>query len=95
MPYGYRRNGSSLIVDSNEATAVRLIFERARLGATKSVIAKLLVERELTRRNGKLWTRRQVRAILSREALYREGIFRYGETTGRDSRVGIVAPYSV
>jgi site-specific DNA recombinase len=91
-PYGFTRSGKDLVLNPSEATAIRIIFERARLGETKAAIARLLAETELTRRNGKRWTGRQVSSILSREALYRDGIVRYGEAAGRDDHMSIIGP---
>jgi len=79
VAYGYHRNASGLIPDEEEAALVRLIFELAAGGDTKSTIARVLAQRGLRRRNGKPWTRRQVSAILTHAPLYRDGIVRYGE----------------
>lgn len=85
VPYGYRRNGAELIRHEEEAVVVRRIFELAARGETKSAIAKALEAEGLTRRNGKLWTRRQVSAILERQTFYRDGIIRYGDAIGRQA----------
>jgi hypothetical protein len=67
---------------------VRLIFEAADL-AVKD-IAGALNSKELTRRNGKPWTARQVSAILARRPLYYDGIIRYGEASGRNPRLAVI-----
>ncbi len=90
VAYGYHRNGAGLAPDEQEAALVRLIFELAARGETKSAIVKALETEGLVRRNGKPWTRRQVSAILGRKDLYREGLLRYGETSGQDRSLALV-----
>ncbi|MBI3637305.1 MAG: recombinase family protein [Candidatus Rokubacteria bacterium] len=90
MPYGYRRNGTGLTPHEDEATLVRRIFELAARGETKSAIAKALEAEGLVRRNGKVWTRRQVSAVLTRAELYQGGFVRYGEASGQDTDLALV-----
>jgi len=85
VPYGYRRNSEGLVLDSAEATTVKLIFELTERGDTKSTTARILETKGLRRRNGKPWTRRQVSAVVAREAFYRSGSVRYGKVTGRQA----------
>jgi len=90
VPYGYRRNGKGLGLESAEAETVRIIFEFAGRGETSSQIAAALNQKGLERRNGKSWTQRQVAAILSRCAFYREGVLRYGEAEGKDESLALL-----
>ncbi len=89
VPYGYSRNGKSLVVDEAEAETVRAIFELAARGRACSAIAAVLDSRALPRRNGRPWTRRQVSAVLTRHRLYESGLLRYGEVAGRDQRLAL------
>ena len=50
-------------------------------------IAGVLNKSEFTRRNGKLWTPRQVSAILTRRPFYYDGMIRYGEASGQNPRL--------
>jgi site-specific DNA recombinase len=90
VAYGYHRNGAELTPDSAEASLVRFIFELAGRGETRSTIARVLAQRGFVRRNGKLWTRRQVSAVLARAPLYRDGIVRYGEVDGRRPELALL-----
>lgn len=82
VPYGYRRNGNDLEIDTGEARIVVTILELAGTGRTGSGIAQDLNEIGARRRNGKPWTQRQVAAILGRRAVYLEGRIRYGQVIG-------------
>lgn len=90
VAYGYRREGKRLLVDAFEAEIVRTIFvlaERNGSGSTAAGIAAALSAQGLMRRNGRPWTQRQVAAIFSRRALYRNGTLRYGEVAGLNSEL--------
>ena len=90
VPYGYRRNGKDLVREEGEAEIVRMIFELADRGQTRSMITRELNEKGLTRRAGKPWAQRQVAAILGRQAFYREGVVRYGAVTGQEKSLALV-----
>ncbi len=90
VPYGLQRNGHGVEVNPAEAETVRLIFALAERDETSPTIADMLGARRLVRRNGKPWTRRQVAAILSRRAFYREGVLRYGGATGKNDECALV-----
>ncbi len=91
VPYGYRRNGAGLVPDREEAALVRLIFELAERGTTKTSIAGALNVRELLRRNGKPWTRRQVAAVLGRKALYTDGLLHYGDASAQNRELVLLS----
>jgi DNA invertase Pin-like site-specific DNA recombinase len=84
LPYGYGRNGHGMVPSSVEGEIVRTIFDLARDGSKPLAIAVALNGRGFLRRNGNPWTRRQVAAILAREALYRTGRIRYGDAAGEN-----------
>ncbi len=90
VPYGYRRNGDGMVVDEEEAAAVRLIFDSTDRGEAASAIARALTAQGLTRRNRKPWTQRQVAAILGRVEFYRHGALRYGECRGQNKDLVLV-----
>lgn len=91
VPYGYRRNGKSLVVDDAEAAVVRTIFGCAGQGESCSEITRRLNAGGSVRRNGKPWTERQVSATLGRAPLYREGRLGYGEAIGHDRRAALLS----
>ena len=64
VPYGYRRNAKTLVIDPAEAVTVRTVFSLAERGETPSGIARL------SGRNGYPWTQRQAVAILLRRSIY-------------------------
>jgi DNA invertase Pin-like site-specific DNA recombinase len=82
VPYGYRREHKTLIREEAEAGLIREILECGDRGDSSGEIATLLNSRGFARRNGKLWTARQVRAILSRRELYERGRLHYGVIEG-------------
>jgi len=83
LPYGYLRTEKDITKNPHEVEIVRLIFsERAQKNLQN--ITKFLNEQGFMRRNGKPWTQRAISAILSREALYREGIIKYGQIQGKN-----------
>lgn len=43
------------------------------------------------RRNGKPWTQRQVATILQRKTLYRDDVLRYGEVSGHNGQLVLLA----
>jgi DNA invertase Pin-like site-specific DNA recombinase len=90
VPYGYRREGKSIVPDAGEAETVRMVLELAARYESNGAIARKLNEKGLARRNGKPWTRRQVRALLGRENLYRRGHVRYGQATGANEKLALV-----
>jgi DNA invertase Pin-like site-specific DNA recombinase len=83
LPYGYCRNGNSIVVDPIESEIVRRIYAFRRRGLSGQAIADALNEGGAIRRNGKAWTQRQVASILGRVELYRDGFVRYGESRGK------------
>ncbi len=82
VPYGYRRERRTLVLNDLEAVVVRTILEARQRGKVVSEIVELLNRQGYERRNGKQWTRRQVQAILSRREFYEQGKFRYGKVEG-------------
>ncbi len=86
IPYGYRRERKTLVLNELEAVVVRTILEASRGGSVVPEIVELLNRQGYKRRNGTPWTRRQVQAILSRRELYVEGKFRYGKVEGMNEQ---------
>lgn len=90
LPYGYMRNSKEIKKNPHEAEIVRLIFNLASETKSGWQIANHLNEKGYQRRNGSLWTQRQVWAILNRENLYRKGVIEYGEVKGENRDLIIV-----
>jgi DNA invertase Pin-like site-specific DNA recombinase len=84
VAYGYQRVEKQLAWDEAEVQVVRLIFELGEREMTGAGIADVLNDKGFARRNGKPWMQRQVAAVFSRRALYRDGLFRYGEAAGQN-----------
>jgi site-specific DNA recombinase len=84
LPYGYMRNSKEIKKNPQEAEIVKLIFALASEGKSGRQIACCLNEKGFQKRNGSLWTQRQISAILSRENLYRKGVIKYGEVLGKN-----------
>lgn len=84
VPYGYRRLKKKWVPARKEAQVVKLIFEMAADQRDERAIAETLNTWGHKRRNQMPWTARQVKKILERSRLYREGIFTYGDTVGRN-----------
>ncbi|MGE0405268.1 MAG: recombinase family protein [Candidatus Korobacteraceae bacterium] len=89
-PYGYRREHRTFVPDASEAAIVRQIFDKRMAGTSVSNTCELLNQQELRRRNGKPWTQRQVRLILSRAHLYEFGRFHYGRAEGANDNLILV-----
>ena len=87
IPYGYRTEKKTLIPHAAEAEVVREIIRLERQGTPVREIVDALNGRPAPRRNGKPWTGRQVRAILSRRELYERGKVHYGAVGGQDKRL--------
>jgi DNA invertase Pin-like site-specific DNA recombinase len=94
VPYGHQRTGKGLALNSVEAEMVTMIFELTDRDWTGSEIARALNAKGFTRRNGKPWTSRQVMAIASRRAFYRDGVLRYGGTQGQNQQFVLLRPRS-
>jgi DNA invertase Pin-like site-specific DNA recombinase len=89
-PYGYRIEGKQLIPQPTEAAVVRQICDSRENGESIAQILANLNERGARRRNGKPWTARQVRAILSRRELYEHGKFHYGDAEGQNENLILI-----
>lgn len=85
LPYGYTRKNKEVTINFHEKNIVQTIFKLAERGYTRQSISDELNKKNYLRRNGKPWTQRQVCRILANKELYRNGIFHYGETTGKDN----------
>ena len=90
IPYGYRIGKKALIPYAAEADVVREIIRLHRRGIPVTEIVNALSRRGTRRRNGKAWTGRQIRAILSRRELYERGKVHYGTVEGQDKRLILI-----
>lgn len=90
VPYGYRLEGKTLIPHAVEAEVVRDIIRLVRHGMPVREIERVLGDRGETRRNGKPWTARRIRGILSHRDLYEKGKLHYGAVEGHDERLILV-----
>ena len=90
IPYGYRLEKKTLVPYVPEAEVVREIIRLQIGGVSVGEIVNALNGRAARRRNGKLWTERQVRAILSRRELYEHGKMHYGTVEGQDKRLILI-----
>jgi site-specific DNA recombinase len=84
LPYGYNRIGKEIRKNLQEVEIVKAIFSLNTQGKSCTEIAHSLNESGFTKRNGKDWTQRQIRAVLSRENLYKKGVLRYGDAEGKN-----------
>jgi len=91
VPYGYRRERKTLVPNDLEVSVVCTILESGSWGRPITDIVMLLNAQGLTRRNGKPWTERQVRAILSRRELYEHGKLHYGKVEGANEHCIILS----
>lgn len=87
VPYGYRIDKKTLVPYAAEADTVREIFRLTRDGIPVTRIEEALNRRGRKRRNGKPWTARRIRSILSRHDLYERGKVHYGSVEGQDERL--------
>lgn len=78
-PYGYSIASRELVPNPAEVEVIREIVQLRRQKTPVVHTVEVLKTRGARRRNGKTWTARQVRPILSRRALYECGKIHYGE----------------
>lgn len=90
VPYGFRREGGQLRPEARETEVVLEILRLFQLIKSVSQVTTRLNQAGRLRRNGKPWTARQVRAILSRRALYEQGRIQYGYVAGINSELILV-----
>ena len=90
VPYGYRRIDKGLVVDASEAEIVRNIFRLSGSGASLARIDMTLNDHGTKRRNGAVWTRPRVQAILARSDLYTKGRIHYGEADGTNQQLILI-----
>lgn len=83
LPYGYIRNNKAVNIDLVEANIVRRIFALADQNLSGQAIADELNKAKYARRNGCIWTQRQVCRILQHRNTYEEGLLHYGKVSGR------------
>lgn len=78
-PYGYvvDKNIRGMVIDEEQATVVRLIFEMKRNGSTYQQIVDELNRRGHTNKSGGKWAISSVQVILGNEQTYR-GMYKYG-----------------
>ena len=69
LPYGYMRRSKKILVNVHEADIVNQIYALSSNGYSGRVIANHLNQYGYKRRNGSLWTQRQVCRILHYEQL--------------------------
>jgi len=63
-PFGYRRDGQTLVPCVTEQLALREALEQDRAGASFCEIAAMLTERGVQPKRGKSWYASSVRAML-------------------------------
>lgn len=85
-PYGYSIVNKNLVSNPVETEIIQEIIGRAKQGSSVVQIIEALNARGARRRNGETWTARQVRAILSRRALYECGKIHYGDVGGQNEK---------
>lgn len=90
LPYGYTRRNRVIEINVQEAEIVRQIYALSAQGLTEQGISDELNGCGYVRRNGKPWTQRQACRILWNYKLYQEGIFHYGEITGKNDALIIL-----
>jgi DNA invertase Pin-like site-specific DNA recombinase len=90
VPYGYRKEKKRLIPKPAEVAVIRDIFRVSRHGSPIVAIVDALNSQGAKRRNGKPWTLRQVRAILSRRELYECGRIHYGKVEGQNDQLILI-----
>lgn len=90
IPYGYRRKDKELQTVSKEANIIKAIYNLANLGQKCQQIADYLNSQGYRRRNKKEWSQRQIWSILHREKLYKEGVVKYGQATGKNKKLIII-----
>lgn len=80
-PYGYQyaADKKSVILQEEEAAAVRLMFTEAQKGKTLNEIAEILDSKEIRARRGGTWTRGSIQAIL-RNRFYLGELTHQGKT---------------
>ena len=91
LPYGYVRKNKTVVIDPREAEIVSEIYQLASKNSSGQEIADVLNSRSYRQRNGKAWTQRQVCRILHRERLYCHGILYYGEISGANNSLALIA----
>lgn len=91
IPYGFQREKKKLKLQPAEAAIVQEILELARREKPIRTIVEALNCKGAARRNGKPWTARQVRAIVSRRALYEQGRIQYGHVDGLNRALVLAA----
>jgi site-specific DNA recombinase len=89
-PYGYRRVNKRLVEHETESVIVRLIFRLNDAGHSAPAIARALANEKHCQRNGRPWSTRQVRAIVSRRNLYECGRVQYGTAEGTNPKLILI-----
>ncbi len=95
LPYGYMRKSKKIIVNLHEADIVNQIYALASDGQSGQSIANHLNQYGYKRRNGNLWTQRQVCRILNQEKLYKGGFVHYGDVIGEGNIVALLADRNI
>lgn len=78
VPYGYKVENGTLVVDEEERKVVEFIFERAWDGAPQLIIAEELNAQGFKTRGGRCFYCSTVRSVLHNEEFYR-GKYKYGD----------------
>ena len=77
IPYGYRSEGHSLVIDPEEARVVREVYEYRDKGYSYRTIISLLEQEGSVPRSGGHFNVSTIHSILNNENTYR-GLYRYG-----------------
>ena len=91
LPYGYMRKNKKILVRPHEADIVGQIYSLSANGHSGRAIASHLNNYGYRRRDGNIWTQRQVCRILNRERLYKGGLVHYGDVVGEGQFAAILA----
>lgn len=74
-PFGYDAVGGELVVNEQQAEAVRFVFAELLSGKSTQKIADELNRRQIPTRNGRLWTGTTVRGMIGNEKYTGDALF--------------------
>jgi site-specific DNA recombinase len=85
--YGYEVGEGKFIIKEEEAQNVRYMFELGELGHGHRMIAKLLNEKGVFTKRGKLWDQINVKRLMSTETL--TGVMTYNKRQTKNGKISI------
>ena len=88
-PYGYDLANGQLVINEQESSIVRRVFDLHEQGNNLQVIADALNTESAPTKRGGSWSRKHIKTMLDREGIYR-GMYKHGNVSVKGEHTAIL-----